>query len=92
MLVTRVSLPRASSRPTQPEAEMIKDALWAHVAPADSVEHITAIAMRDSVEIVVFLSSQAEDPGRCARELFERTAAASPAFTAWEPSSATGTM
>ena len=82
MLAVRVSLQRAASTPTQAEAELVRDALWAHAVPADFIEHITVIPVQNSIEVVLFISSRAESPTARAHDLIHRAATGSPAVAA----------
>lgn len=67
--------------PSRQQAELIKDVLWAHASTHSGVEHITAIATADGVELVIFLRSGV--PDRCALVLLECARKKSPALWQW---------
>lgn len=67
--------------PSRQQAELIKDVLWAHASARSGVEHITAIAAAEGVELVIFLRSGV--PDRRALVLLECARKKSPALWQW---------
>ena len=50
------------SVPSQADAEIIHDALWAHSIPESGVAHITTTALPEGIHVAVFLNADVEDP------------------------------
>jgi hypothetical protein len=63
-----VSFPPGRSA-NQADAELISDALWAHAVSDDEIAHITATALSNGIDIVIFLNSEARNPERLIDQL-----------------------
>ncbi|MFI5530533.1 hypothetical protein ACIA8O_18525 [Kitasatospora sp. NPDC051853] len=49
-------LVRPGAGPPGPdEASAVQDAIWAHAAPADGLEHVRALALPEGIGLVLFL-------------------------------------
>ena len=63
-------------------AELVHDAVWAHLPEGHALEHITVVITSRGIELVLFLSHGTESPDRYARQLIETVTRASPALAA----------
>jgi hypothetical protein len=82
MHLTRVVL-AGQSRPTQPQAEIVLDALWAHLGPGHGVEHITATAAPHGIVLAVFLRHEVTGSDEDVGKLIDTISANSPALHRW---------
>ncbi|MGW4646788.1 hypothetical protein [Kitasatospora sp. NPDC004289] len=56
MHVVDLVLVRPGAGPPGPdEAGAVQDAVWAHAAPADGLEHVRALALPEGIGLVLFL-------------------------------------
>lgn len=81
MYLVRFTLDGGRS-PRQPAAELLHDALWAHLRLDYGVEHITVTAMPAGFDLFLFLCQDIPDPDpvRYARNLLEAVARNLPAL------------
>jgi hypothetical protein len=82
MHVVRFTLDGGSETPRQSAAELVHDALWAHLGPGQGVEHLTVTAVPDGFDLVLFLRQDLpdSDPVRYARILLEAVVPRVPAL------------
>jgi hypothetical protein len=61
------------------------DILWAHAVPADGLEHIGQRISYETVDVVLFMKSAAQENARqAALEICRRMLSASPALADWK--------
>jgi hypothetical protein len=77
MHLARFTLTRTET-PTQVLAEIVHDAIWAHLPEHHGVEHITATATPVGIDLVLFLSHEIDAPQRHAQQMLEAVAQLSP--------------
>lgn len=84
MRLTRVTItPRCPAAPTIDTALLVH-AIWAGIGVADRVEHVTALAAPDRIEIGVFTSSVDDATGNAtARQVVDRALRRSPPLRQW---------
>lgn len=63
-------------------AELVHDAVWAHLPEGHALEHITVVITPRGIELVLFLCHGTESPDSYARHLIETVIRASPALAA----------
>jgi hypothetical protein len=63
-------------------AELIHDAVWAHLPEGHALEHITVVSTPRRIDLVLFLRHGTESPDRYARRLIESATRVSPALAA----------
>jgi hypothetical protein len=59
-------------------AELVHDAVWAHLPEGQGLEHITVVATSRGIDLVLFLRHGIESPDSYARSLIEAVIRASP--------------
>jgi hypothetical protein len=69
---------------TQPGAETLLDILWAHLGPGHDIEHITATATPQGIDLAVFLRNSISDPDEYARGIVEGIMGRLPALCRWK--------
>jgi len=65
------------------DAELIRDALWAHAPTRAGLEHITVTVSWRAIEIVVFLDEEVTDPESFASALLTTAASRSEILNKW---------
>jgi hypothetical protein len=50
--------------PSQSDAEIIHDVLWAHCVPGTGIAHITTTALPQGIDVAIFLDSDINEPER----------------------------
>lgn len=85
MYLARFVLTTADSATSQSEAELLHDALWAHLGHGHDIEHITATAVPGGIDLVLFLSHDIPDldPVRYGRQVLVEIARRSPLVNRW---------
>lgn len=72
------------SRPTEADAHLVQDAIWAHARPELGLEHLRVRAGPAGLDLIVFLRHDipGPDPGDTVRDLIAATRQ-SPALGEW---------
>jgi hypothetical protein len=65
------------------DAELIRDALWAHASALGDIEHITVTVLPAGIGIAVFLNHRTENPEERAIALLRIAALQSPVMSPW---------
>lgn len=65
------------------DAELIRDALWAHASAPGDIEHITVTILPEAIGIAVFLNQRTDNPGERVRALLRIAARQSPVMNRW---------
>ena len=81
MYLARFTL-TGSAPPTRQLAETVHDAIWAHLPTGHRLEHLTATATPDGIDLVVFLPHGLGDPQGFAQHLLDAIARTSPVLAA----------
>jgi hypothetical protein len=79
---TTLAVP-AGSTASSADAELIRDALWAHANALGDIEHITVKALPEGIGIAVFLSHLAESPQERVSALLKIAVRRSPLLSQW---------
>lgn len=69
--------------PTQADAQLLHDELWAYTGPDAQIAHITATAIPAGIDITLFLSSQVNDPERHVVSVLSSISRKSPTLSHW---------
>jgi hypothetical protein len=68
--------------PTEADANLVHDALWAHAVPGIGLEHLRVRAVPDGIDLVLFLQNNSVESGEELEQLFgsgfERSGALKP--------------
>ncbi|HEY3870035.1 MAG TPA: hypothetical protein VGM10_16850 [Actinocrinis sp.] len=83
MLLVRVTVV-ASKPPGAMQAELLWDAVWAHIGRDDRVEHITSLASAQEIELFIFLSQVFSDYESFVRSMTVRAFSNFPWIRSWE--------
>jgi hypothetical protein len=73
----------AGSKASGADAELIRDALWAHSRALGDVEHITVSVLPAGIGVAVFMNHLAEDPEEQVRALLRAASQQSPVMSRW---------
>jgi hypothetical protein len=65
---------------TEAQADVILDALWAHLPEGHGVEHMTATPGPSGIDLAIFLRQDITDPQHYARVLIETVRRTCPAL------------
>lgn len=68
---------------TQRQADIVHDALWAHLGPSHGVEHITATATSTGIDLAVFVDHSIGHPSEYVGRLIDLISTLSPALGQW---------
>jgi hypothetical protein len=79
---TTLAVP-AGSTASSADAELIRDALWAHASALGDIEHITVTVMPAGIGIAFFLNHLADNPEERAMAILRITARQSPVMSRW---------
>jgi hypothetical protein len=79
---TTLAVPVGSTA-SSADAELIRDALWAHASALGDIEHITVTVMPAGIGIAFFLNHHADSPEEQAMALLRTTARQSPVMGRW---------
>jgi hypothetical protein len=76
MHVTRflIEAAPAGPPPSQAQAELVRDLLWAQARPESGLEHVTAIAVEPGIHVAVFQREDAPVPDLRLRDLVDSAA------------------
>jgi hypothetical protein len=81
--VTMLVVPPGSPAASSTDAEVIRDALWAHASAVAGIEHITATAVPAGIGIAVFMNHSTADPEERVRALLLSAVRQSPILSRW---------
>lgn len=70
------------SNPSQADAEMVHDVLWAH-SRVGGIAHVTATAMPDGIDVTIFLDMDIGDPERHVASLIRSVSRESAILRRW---------
>jgi hypothetical protein len=79
---TTLAVP-AGTTASSADAELIRDALWAHGSALGDIEHITVTILPSGIGIAVFLNQLADNPEERVMALLRITARRSPVMSRW---------
>jgi hypothetical protein len=79
---TTLAVP-AGSTASSADAELIRDALWAHASALGDIEHITVTALPEGIGIAIFLDHLADNPENLASAFLRIAVRRSPVMSQW---------
>jgi hypothetical protein len=82
VFLTTLAVP-ASSTASNADAELIRDALWAHASPLGDIEHITVTVLPAGIGIAIFLNHKAANPEEQANALIRNALRRSSVISQW---------
>lgn len=83
MFPVRVVL-TTSEPPGRVQAEMLRDAAWAHGSHCGALEHVTVVVHLTGLDLVLFLASGTADLEKVAEYLADSTCASFRWITSWK--------
>ncbi|WP_030239775.1 hypothetical protein [Streptomyces sp. NRRL S-350] len=88
MHIVRLTLTSPDRRlPTDADAHVLKDVLWAHADPFGGLEHVQSRVRQDSIDLVIFTSGgRADSAPAHSLAMCSAALSRSPAFQSWRVS------